>query len=108
MLRWREAAYEPASDVQSLAAIRVDGRNPSRRTAITRNLVFLYGHRHRKPDILAKLIDAGQENLGHQQAGNTQEFVIGADYIIKHGMREEGLNLLPLPDENYTEHFRHD
>ena len=43
---WREAVYQNRDDVQLLGAIGVDRRNPSRKTAIMRNLAFLYGHRN--------------------------------------------------------------
>ena len=43
--RWREAVYQNASYVEMVSAIDVDWRNPSRKTPVLRNLVFMYGHR---------------------------------------------------------------
>ena len=43
--KWREAFYENAKTVDVVSAVGVDWRKPKRRTPVSRNVVFLYGHR---------------------------------------------------------------
>ena len=45
LLNWREAIYQNDAYVDMLGGIVVDRRHPDRRTALMRNIVFLYGHR---------------------------------------------------------------
>lgn len=46
LVKWRESVYQNASYVETLTAMTIDRRNPHRRTATMRNLVYLYGHRN--------------------------------------------------------------
>ena len=60
--KWREAYYENTETVGAVANIKVDWRNPQRRTPIIRNIVFLYGHR---PKYVSNKQEQGFSDLWH-------------------------------------------
>ena len=60
--KWREAYYENTETVGAVANVKIDWRNPKRRTPIIRNIVFLYGHR---PKYVSNKQEQGFSDLWH-------------------------------------------